>query len=255
MDRVGGTRLSDCSDHDQSARISDRLVSDDENRLHPHVEEGTAALVRKFGQPTLGNKKNPFNELLYIILSSRTPPSNYQDSYRSLRRKFRRSDSLAEASPGKVAEAIEHGGLQNKKGCAITAIASELKRRFGRVTLAPLKTMQTDEAEEFLLSLPGVSKKTARCVLMYALDRPVFPVDVHCHRVARRLEWVPSGAHLTDRRADELQAGVPEELRRDLHVGMLLLSRRYCRPKAPQCFECPLSRFCPTGRHRQARIA
>lgn len=226
-----------------------------ERRFHAHVEETTEALVQEFGRPTLGNRKNPFNELLYIILSSRTPPSNYQDAYRSLRRRFRRADSLAEASPEEVAEAIEHGGLQNKKARAITAIASELKRKFGRVTLAPLKRMQTDEAEEFLLSLPGVSMKTARCVLTYALDRPVFPVDVHCHRVARRLGWVPSGVHLTDRRAEELQAGVPEELRRDLHVGMVLLSRRYCRPKAPQCFECPLLRFCPRGRSREPSTA
>lgn len=220
---------------------------DNDGRFHPHVEQVTRALVRKFGRPTLGNKKNPFNELLYIVLSSRTPPSNYQDTYRSLRRKFKTADSLAEASPEEVAGAIEHGGLQNKKARAITAIASELERRFGRVTLAPLKRMQTDEAEEFLLSLPGVSTKTARCVLMYALDRPVFPVDVHCHRVSRRLGWAPSGVDITKHRANELQDGVPEHLRRDLHVGMILLGRQYCLPKSPRCRRCPLLEFCPMG--------
>ncbi|MBT9142246.1 MAG: Ultraviolet N-glycosylase/AP lyase [Syntrophomonadaceae bacterium] len=222
-------------------------MSNDSNRLHPHVKEITEALVQKFGRPTLGNKKNPFNELLYIILSSRTPPESYQDTYRSLRRGFKTANSIAEARPEYVAATIEQGGLHNKKARAIAEIASELKKTYGRVTLSPLKEMETEEAEKFLTSLPGVSTKTARCVLMYALDRPVFPVDVHCRRVAHRLGWTPSDIYLTKRQADELQEGIPEPLRRDLHVGMVLLGGNYCLPKNPRCRECPLLRFCPTG--------
>ena len=219
----------------------------DKDCFHPHVDEVTKALVQHFGRPTLGNKKNPFNELLYIILSSRTPPDVYQETYRSLRREFKTANSIAEARVEYVAKAIEQGGLHNKKARAITAVASELKETYGRVTLTPLKEMDTGEAEEFLTSLPGVSTKTARCVLMYALDRPVFPVDVHCRRVAHRLGWTPSDIYLTKRQADELQEGIPESLRRDLHIGMVLLGRHYCLPKNPRCRECPLLEFCPTG--------
>lgn len=222
-------------------------MNNDSNRFHPYVGEITEALVQRFGQPTLGNKKNPFNELLYIILSSRTPPEVYRDTYCSLRREFKTANSIAEARPEYVAETIEQGGLHNKKARAITEIASELKETYGRVTLAPLKEMETEEAEKFLTSLPGVSTKTARCVLMYALDRPVFPVDVHCRRVAHRLGWTPSDIYLTKRQADELQERIPKHLRRDLHVGMVLLGRKYCLPKNPRCRECPLLRFCPTG--------
>lgn len=214
---------------------------------HSYVEEVTEALVREFGRPALGNKKNPFNELLYIVLSSRTPPDSYQDTYRSLRRAFRRSDELAEAESDEVAAAINHGGLQNKKARAITAIASRLRDEFGRVTLAPLKRMETDEAEKFLTSLPGVGIKTARCVLMYTLDRPVFPVDIHCRRVSQRLGWAPDEHPLSKSQVDELQAGIPEHLRKDLHVGMVLLGRTYCLPTQPICGECPILRWCPTG--------
>jgi len=219
-------------------------MSCDKGYFYPHVEEITQALVQHFGRPTLGNKKNPFNELLYIILSSRTPPDVYQETYRSLRREFKRANSIAEARPEYVAATIEQGGLHNKKAHAITEIASELEEMYGRVTLAPLKEMGTEEAEKFLISLPGVSTKTARCVLMYALDRPVFPVDVHCRRVAYRLGWTSSDIYLTKRQADELQEGIPEHLRRDLHVGMVLLGRNYCLPKNPHCHECPIARLC-----------
>jgi len=222
-------------------------MSYDESCFHLHVGEITNALVQHFGRPTLGNKRNPFNELLYIILSSRTPPDVYQETYRSLRREFKTANSIAEARTEYVAATIEQGGLHNKKARTITAIASELKETYGRVTLAPLKDMETEEAERFLTSLPGVSTKTARCVLMYALGRPVFPVDVHCRRVAHRLGWTPSDIYLTKRQADELQEGIPEPLRRDLHVGMVLLGRYYCLPKNLRCRECPLLKFCSTG--------
>lgn len=215
--------------------------------LHSRVEEITKALVREFGRKTLGNKRNPFNELLYILLSSKTPPGRYQEVYRKLRQSYTRAEKLADARPQDIALVIKQGGLGNRKARAIASIARRLKEEFGRVTLAPLKKMTDQEAETFLSSLPEVSKKTARCVLMYALGRPVFPVDNHCFRIAQRLKWMPEAVYLTGRRADELQAGIPEPLRRDLHVGMVLLGRNYCFPKNSQCSECPLLKFCPTG--------
>lgn len=214
--------------------------------LHSGVEEITKALVHRFGRPTLGNKRNPFNELLYILLSSKTPPNRYQEVYRKLRCAYARAEKLADARPEDIALVITEGGLENRKARAIASIARQLKRKFGRVTLAPLQKMTDEEAEAFLRSLPEVSKKTARCVLMYALGRPVFPVDSHCFRIAQRLGWIPKEVYLTDRRVDELQAGVPQPLRRDLHVGMILLGRNYCLAKNSQCTDCPLLELCPT---------
>lgn len=215
-------------------------------RSFPNVDEVTEILVRQYGRPSLGNRQNPLNELLYIILSSKTPPDRYQEVYRDLRKAYKKADDLAHAHPEEVARTISHGGLQNRKARAIVSIAQELKRGFGRVTLASLAKMTNEEAEQFLTSLPEVSKKTARCVLMYALGRQLFPVDAHCFRIAQRLRWI-SGSYLTDRRADELQEGIPRPLRRDLHVGMVLLGRHYCVPRNPLCGECPLVKLCPAG--------
>lgn len=223
-------------------------MREDEIISHRDVEQVSQVLVDEFGRPDLGNKRNPFNELLYIILSWRTPPEHYQTTYRALRRQYPRADDFAEAHPDEMAAVIELGGFQNKRARAIVSTASKLKETFGRVTLAPLRNMETEEAEKFLLSLPGVQTKTARCVLMYSLDRPVFPVDRHCFRIAQRLGWTPAGRELTQRLEDDIQAGVPPALRRDLHVGMIVLGRSHCLPEEPLCDECPLSSFCPTGK-------
>ena len=120
--------------------------------------------------------------------------------------------------------------------------------KFGEPTLKPLRKMSDKDAEAFLLSLPGVGKKVARCVLMYSLGRQVFPVDTHCWRIARRLGWVrptQKDKHCAPRDMDRLQSKIPPELRYSLHVNMISLGREFCSQAAPRCDECPISAWCP----------
>jgi endonuclease III len=58
--------------------------------------------------------------------------------------------------------------------------------------------LSDDEAMDYLLSLPGVGVKTAKCVLMYSLGRAVLPIDIHVLRVAKRLGWCRSTPPGTD---------------------------------------------------------
>lgn len=220
--------------------------SEQEAKSFPFISEVTAALVERFGRPSLGNKKNPFNELLYIILSSKTPPERYPRAYRELRRAYPRAASLVDANPQDVARVIQFAGLEDKKASQIVQAAVQLKRLFGRVTLGPLRVMTDESAEEILTSLPGIGIKSARCILLYSLDRQVFPADNHCLRIAQRLGWI-GNATFTKGTANHLQSGIPPALCRDLHVGMVLLGRHYCLPKDSRCSECPIVKFCPTG--------
>ncbi len=216
-------------------------------KYFPHVSEVARILVRKYGQPTLDNKRDPFDELLFIILSSKTPPDRYRLTYSALKTRYQKADSLAKAKPSVIARVIAVGGLADKKARQISGIAHALVRKYGKVTLRPLARVNNEDAEVFLDALPGIGKKMARCVLMYSLDRPVFPVDAHCFRICQRLGWVSENVSLTDRVADELQEGIPPRQRRDVHVGMILLGREYCLPRDPRCRLCPLLKYCPTG--------
>lgn len=215
------------------------------SEYHPHVREIARVLAARYGDAELGNKKNPFNELLYILLSSKTPPARYQETYTSLRKAFPKADQLAQASTKSIAQAIQVGGLGLKKAKQISEIARFLRTRFGRVTLRPLQTSNTSDIERFLKELPGVGVKVARCVELFSFGRNVFPVDAHCLRIGSRLRWC--GNSLTERVADQMQGGIPPRLRRRLHVGFVLLGREFCKPSDPRCRSCPLVKFCPTG--------
>ena len=194
------------------------------------------------------NLKNPLDELLFIICSTKTGEASYRSTFRSLKETFPTHYQIAEAPAEYIARPIVSGGLSNQKANAIRDLLDIIVAKFGEPTLKPLRKMSDKDAEAFLLSLPGVGKKVARCVLMYSLDRQVFPVDTHCWRIARRLGWVrptQKDKHCAPRDMDRLQSKIPPELRYSLHVNMISLGREICTPADPRCDECPISAWCP----------
>lgn len=195
----------------------------------------------------LGNKRNPLDELAYIILSGQTNESLYQSVYAAAKRRFRSWRALPDVTEEEIAKAIHMGGLGRIKARFLRGIALRLQEDFGEVSLRALKRMTNEDAEKYLCSLPGVGIKTARCVLMYSLDRAVFPADIHCLRVMSRLGCISWSGERADRFADEAQAGIPEHLRFLLHVRFVQHGRAVCRAK-PLCSSCVLQDLCPSSR-------
>lgn len=213
-----------------------------------NVQEVARLLAERFSDFDHYNRKNPLEELLFIVCSTKTDERKYLDTYKTLRRQFPRFDQLARASVGKIAESLIGGGLYNQKALVIKRIMDELTLKFGRPTLAPLKHMSDKDAEEILLSLPGVGKKTARCILMYSLGRDVYPVDTHCWRIAIRLGWIApscSNGRCYPKDMDYLQDRIPPSLRYTLHVNMISLGREICTVRKPKCVVCPITHLCP----------
>lgn len=212
------------------------------------VFDVAAVLVKLFHDFNHYNLKDTLDELLFIICSTKTEEASYRNSFRALKESFPTHLMIAEAPAEYIAHTIARGGLSNQKSKVIRNLLDAVVSRFGEPSLEPLRSMSDQEAEDFLLSLPGVGKKTARCVLMYSLARQVFPVDTHCWRIARRLGWVrptQKDRHCAPRDMDRLQSRIPPELRYSLHVNMISLGREICTASVPKCEKCPLSALCP----------
>jgi endonuclease III len=47
------------------------------------------ALARDYGNPRLGNKSNPLDELVYIVLSTRTQDQTFRVAFANLKAEFR----------------------------------------------------------------------------------------------------------------------------------------------------------------------
>lgn len=139
-----------------------------------NVGEVAAALKYRYADFSHYNLKDPLDELLFIICSTKTDEANYRASFEALKAAFPTPNQLAQATAEYIAKPIAIGGLSNQKSKAIRTLLDAVVARFGAPTLEPLGEMGDRDAEAFLTSLPNVGKKVARCVMMYAFDRKAF---------------------------------------------------------------------------------
>ncbi len=199
-------------------------------------------LAALYGNPRHGNKLNPLDKLIYIILSNRTQPSAHRTVYRALNRAYRSWSLLRLNQLDNVEAILRPGGFSHLRSAQIVHILEHVRARFGRTTLSPLRRMTDPQAEDFLMSLPGVSKKVAKCVLMYSLQRQVLPVDVHVHRLTTRLGI--STKKRPDTSQDIIEAAVLPGLRYDFHVNAIAHGRVVCLPRSPKCHACTIELYC-----------
>lgn len=184
--------------------------------------------------------------LIGTVLSQHTSDVNSAAAYRSLRRAFRTWTAVMNAPTRDVERAIRSGGLARQKTRCIQAILRAIKADRGRLSLDFLADWPLNRASEYLLALPGVGPKTAACVLLFNLGKPALPVDTHVHRLARRLELIPSET-TAEQAHGLLGAACPPKLVYPLHILLIRHGREICRARKPRCDECPLADCCPSA--------
>lgn len=205
----------------------------------------------------LGNVRDVLAETVYILLSLHTREAVYQRVYRALRTRYPRWADLADAPACEVEAVLKPGGLYVQRAKYVKELLEavredNLARAQGPsgepaadLTLEYLRSWPDDDVERFLLTLPGVGKKTARCVMAYALDRQSFAVDTHVERIFSRLGLARSPGTKTDH--DAFQTVVPVKLRKRLHINLIHHGRAVCSGPRPRCGDCVLVSFCSEG--------
>lgn len=202
----------------------------------PRVSPVFRALAGRYPLTMLGGWKarraRPFPQLIGTILSARSRDETTDRVAKALFREFPTARALARADLRAVERILKPIGFYRTKARYVTGAAREVLR-LGEVP----RTM------EGLLELPGVGRKVAGCVLVYAFGRPAIPVDTHVHRVSNRLGWVRTRTpEETERR---LRAIVPRRHWLILNEIFVAHGKAVCRPIGPRCGECPLRRSCP----------
>jgi endonuclease-3 len=202
-----------------------------------------------YGRPVAVPHRRPVEELVLTVLSQSTNDRNRDVAYVRLRDRFESWEEVRDAPNEDVEAAIRPGGISKVKSQRIQAILRELP---DPIALDELETLPIEAARERLTALPGVGRKTAACVLLFAYGRPDVPVDTHVSRVGTRLGLFRPGAPFEELHDDMLAivASMRGEERQELelHVNLLRHGRRTCHAQRPRCVDCALLRMCPTGR-------
>lgn len=201
-----------------------------------------------YGVPRQAPHGDPLAELILTVLSQSTNDRNRDIAYLRLRQRFADWDAVRLAPVGEVEEAIRPGGISKVKSARIKAILDALaERNGGALSLDWLIEQKLEDARAYLTSLPGVGRKTAACVLLFALGMHDIPVDTHVSRVGMRLRLLRPGARFEELHDQMLAMCRPgEEL--ELHVNLLRHGRRTCHARSPACGRCALAGMCPSRR-------
>ena len=200
-----------------------------------------------YGRPRNHPHRDPLAELIRTVLSQNTNDRNRDVAYRRLEERFGSWGAVRDAPLDEVIEAIRPGGLAPQKAPRIQAILRELG---DELDLSWLAEAPREAALEYLLSLPGVGRKTAACVLIFSFDRPEIPVDTHVYRVGGRLGLFRQNASFEEAH-DEMRAITDPDDAYELHVNLIRHGREVCRP-TPRCGDCGLRRMCPWRARQEA---
>jgi endonuclease III len=208
----------------------------DRRRLRRIVER----LAAEYGRPVLRPHGAPVDELILTVLSQNTNDRNRDVAYARLRERFSSWAEVEAAPVEEIEEAIRPGGLAPTKAVRMKQILEAI----GDDELAHLAGAPLDEARAELVSLPGVGRKTAACVLLFAYGMADVPVDTHVSRVGTRLGLFRPGAPFEELH-DDMLAITPRGQELEFHVNLLRHGRRTCHAQRPNCPDCALRRMCP----------
>jgi endonuclease-3 len=196
-----------------------------------------------YGIPAAPPHRRPLDELILTVLSQSTNDRNRDVAFGRLRARFPSWEAVRDAPLAEVEAAIQPGGLHRQKSVRI----QEILRALDGDDLGGLERLDVDAARRALTALPGVGRKTAACVLLFAYGMPDVPVDTHVSRVGTRLGLFRPGAPFEELH-DDMLAITPRGEELELHVNLLRHGRRTCHAQRPACEECALLRMCPHGR-------
>jgi endonuclease-3 len=203
-------------------------------------------LRREYGRPVLRPHRAPVDELVLTVLSQNTNDRNRDVAYGRLRERFGSWDEVRDAPVEEVEEAIRPGGLAPTKAVRIKRILDAIDED----DLAWMEEAPLDEARDYLCELPGVGRKTAACVLLFAYGRPDVPVDTHVYRVGQRLGLWPEKASFEQAHDEMLRLVDDPDEAYEVHVLLIRHGRRTCTARNPDCPHCPLLSLCPEGKRR-----
>lgn len=175
----------------------------------------------------------PFSILIGTILSARTRDENTTKIVKILFSKYKNAKQLANAKLRDVEKIIKPIGFYHVKAKRIIEVAKIIDSQYkGRVP---------DNLEE-LVDLPGVGRKTANCVLVYAFEKPAIPVDIHVHRISNRLGLVKTKT--PEETEMELMKKIPQKYWLDINDTFVMYGQNICKPISPMYSVCKIRKDC-----------
>ena len=225
-----------------------------EPRLQTDLDYLIQRLQADYGRQTRYSTKSAMDQVIATILSQRTTYADEKAAYDCLLETYGDWAGVAAAPVAGIEACIQTSRWPEVKAPRIKEVINLIIDRYGAPDLDFLADLPLAEAQEILMSLPGVGHKTTTFVLLFSLRRPVLPVDTHVHRVSTRYGLIPM--KMTQAKAHSaLLEMLPAEADALLNFHKLLFKhgQRVCTYSRPRCGACVVADRCAYARARAAK--
>ena len=199
--------------------------------------EKIVSILRKTNNTSmLGSfsRETPFYVLISTMLSARNKDTMTRIAVENLFAKYKTPIEIANAPIKEIERLIIKSGTYKTK-------AKRIKETSG-IIIDKYSGKVPDKIDE-LIELPGVGRKTAGCVLVYAFDKDEVPVDVHVGKIARRLGWTKE--KYPDKVNEDLKQNIPKKFWKLINELFVVHGQNICFTRNPKCNECSINKYCP----------
>ena len=178
------------------------------------------------------NYNKDYELLIAVMLSAQTTDKRVNEVTDILFKKYDSIKKLSEANSEDIKNIIKPIGTFNKKASNVIEISKSL-----------LNIGYVPNDYDYLVSLPGVGRKTTNLVLSTLYNEPYIAVDTHVSRVSKRLGLADLNDDVVEIE-QKLYNVIPSDRLNKTHHQLVLFGRYYCKAINPLCENCKLKDIC-----------
>lgn len=177
-----------------------------------------------------------FELLVATILSAQCTDERVNIVTKTLFKKYHTPQDFLDVPAEELEMDIHSTGFYRNKAKNIRGCCTKLIAEFNS---------QVPQTLVELITLPGVGRKTANCVLSNCFGIPGITVDTHVTRIMNLLGIVGTDDAVKIEFA--LMDLVPKERWNAMNHLIITHGRRICIARRPQCGVCPVNSCCPSA--------
>jgi endonuclease-3 related protein len=197
-------------------------------------------LFKAFGSRHWWPAETAEEAIFGAILTQNITWKNVEQAIAALKKQGKLSfKAIAPMDNQQLAELIRPARFLNQKAKALKVFAGYFGKQYG-YSIKRMKKKDMRVLREELLSLYRIGPETADSILLYALEKPIFVIDLYTKRIFSRHDFLKMGNAYEDFQQlfmDNLPCDV--KLYNEYHALLVHVGNQFCKPK-PLCAECPL---------------
>ncbi|OHB72938.1 MAG: endonuclease III [Planctomycetes bacterium RBG_16_55_9] len=179
---------------------------------------------------------NPLELLIATILSAQCTDARVNLVTKDLFKKYKSAGDWVKADLKDIESDIRSTGFFHNKALNIKGACTRIVEQYGG---------KVPNSMEELLTLPGVGRKTANCVLGDAFGIPGITCDTHVIRLSRRLGLSENSDPV--KLEFDLAEIVPKRNWTAFSHLLITHGRTICMARKPDCPNCPIAEHCPAA--------